>query len=101
MDTNTESMDEYLLVTDIDELEEGNEYYFSFYNSNYYSNGLYKVDMIFISFWGRKVAYIINDEIEFNLYLDIKSNSKYLFTTDMYKCKINIYKLTTTDYVLK
>ena len=122
MDTNIELMDEEhineeLMVTDVTEFQEGNEYYIKFYDPYYSSkwNGIYKLDReLKLGFNASGFCFRSTfpvEEIALGKTRDVRTIVQYEFnsenTTQVTYFKFNalslcnIYKLTKTDYILK
>jgi hypothetical protein len=112
-------LNEDLLITKTCELDEGEVYYIKQYNYNYY-DGLYKLENITMFKDYKILRFInINDEsIDFKLtyikniiknstqdrdnqFIRIEISGNFIGTTLSSTSYFYIYKLTTTEYVLK
>ena len=106
MDTHIESINRELMVTDVTELEEGNEYYIEFNNPYCFSrwSGIYKLNTIFEneSLSVKTVFKLIETSKDVIVYVYYKYNAGvtyFNFNSSVSSC--NIYKLPTNDYILK
>ena len=115
-------LNEYVLITDISKLKEGEEYYIkNIINLPVNYNGLYKLENLTLLPNFNEIYYFINID-NINIYLNLlridisrmniitsknanpgyyyKLTGKYKQTISLY-APIHIYKLTRTEYILK
>jgi hypothetical protein len=104
MDTDFE-LNESLLVTDMNTLEEGEECYIKFYNNTeFHYNGLYNIVKLFNFNYVNFMVKVKNTHTDFDLVYTRHNNKDIcgVFVVYTIEDTCDIYKLPTeTEYILK